>query len=122
MELHLLEARPNAKSFYQTNSDQALELYKITRAFADLQGDELVYDLYTGTGTIAQFVAKNAMKVMEEDYAPMTDGRASDVNRMQSAANLLYRFYLETRSDNPLPNESLNVFAKVSGIAVKVES
>jgi 23S rRNA (uracil1939-C5)-methyltransferase len=48
----------NAKSFYQTNSDQAYELYKITRDFAGLTGNEIVYDLYTGTGTIAQFVSK----------------------------------------------------------------
>lgn len=54
----------NAKSFYQTNSEQAYELYKITRDFAGLKGDELVYDLYTGTGTIAQFVSKKARKVI----------------------------------------------------------
>ena len=67
----------------------------------------------------------NTMKIMEKDYAPMSDGRASDANRMQSAANLLYRFYLETRSENPLSNESLNVFANsasVSDIPVRVES
>jgi xanthine dehydrogenase small subunit len=55
-----------------------------------------------------------AMKVMQQDYAPMTDMRASDKNRMQSATNLLYRFYLETRLVNPLTNESLNVFANTS--------
>ena len=68
---------------------------------------------------------KNAMKIMEQDYAPMSDGRASSDNRMQSAANLLYRFYLETRSENPLSNESLNVFANsadISDIPVRVES
>ena len=54
----------NAKSFYQTNSDQAYELYKIIRDFANLDGNELVYDLYTGTGTIAQFIAKKAKKVI----------------------------------------------------------
>ncbi len=54
----------NAKSFYQTNSEQAYELYKITREFAGLNGNELVYDLYTGTGTIAQFVSKKARKVI----------------------------------------------------------
>lgn len=52
------------KSFYQTNSEQAYELYKIARDFADLSGDELVYDLYTGTGTIANFIAKKAKKVV----------------------------------------------------------
>ncbi len=54
----------NAKSFYQTNSNQAFELYKIARNFAGLTGKELVYDLYTGTGTIALFVAKKAQKVV----------------------------------------------------------
>jgi 23S rRNA (uracil1939-C5)-methyltransferase len=59
-----LEFMIQAKSFYQTNSDQAFELYKITRDFAGLTGKELVYDLYTGTGTIAQFVAQKALKVV----------------------------------------------------------
>jgi len=57
-EMEGLKFSINAKSFYQTNSDQAYELYKITRDFAGLTGNELVYDLYTGTGTIAQFVSK----------------------------------------------------------------
>ena len=60
----------NAKSFYQTNSDQAYELYKITRDFAGLTGNEIVYDLYTGTGTIAQFVSKNAKKVIGVESVP----------------------------------------------------
>lgn len=60
----------NAKSFYQTNSEQAYELYKVTRDFAGLKGDELVYDLYTGTGTIAQFVSKNARKVIGVEAVP----------------------------------------------------
>jgi 23S rRNA (uracil1939-C5)-methyltransferase len=59
-----LKFRINAKSFYQTNSDQAYELYKIVRDFANLCGNELVYDLYTGTGTIAQFISKKAKKVI----------------------------------------------------------
>ena len=58
------------KSFYQTNSEQAYELYKITRDFAGLTGKELVYDLYTGTGTIAQFVAKKAKKVIGIEAVP----------------------------------------------------
>lgn len=60
----------NAKSFYQTNSDQAFELYKITRDFAGLTGSELVFDLYTGTGTIAQFVAAKAKKVIGVESVP----------------------------------------------------
>ena len=59
-----LQFRIQAKSFYQTNSDQAYELYKVTRDFAGLTGNEIVYDLYTGTGTIAQFVSKMAKKVI----------------------------------------------------------
>lgn len=60
----------NAKSFYQTNSGQAFELYKITRDFAKLSGSELVFDLYTGTGTIAQFVAAKAKKVIGIESVP----------------------------------------------------
>ncbi|WP_062055141.1 23S rRNA (uracil(1939)-C(5))-methyltransferase RlmD [Aquimarina longa] len=69
-EMEGLRFRINAKSFYQTNSKQAYELYKITRDFANLTGKELVYDLYTGTGTIAQFVAKNAKKVIGVEAVP----------------------------------------------------
>lgn len=69
-EMEGLKFKINAKSFYQTNSKQAYNLYKITREFADLSGDELVYDLYTGTGTIAQFVAKKAKKVVGIESVP----------------------------------------------------
>jgi 23S rRNA (uracil1939-C5)-methyltransferase len=69
-EMEGLKFKINAKSFYQTNSDQAYELYKLTRECADLSGDELVYDLYTGTGTIAQFVAKKAKKVVGVESVP----------------------------------------------------
>ena len=69
-EMEGLRFKINAKSFYQTNSDQAYNLYKITRDFAGLTGNELVYDLYTGTGTIAQFVAKNALKVIGVESVP----------------------------------------------------
>lgn len=57
-------------SFYQTNSEQAYEMYKIGREYAKLTGKEIVYDLYTGTGTIANFVAKNAKKVIGIEYVP----------------------------------------------------
>jgi len=63
-EMEDLKFKIGPKSFYQTNPEQAYELYKITRDFADLNGDETVYDLYTGTGTIAQFVSKKAKKVV----------------------------------------------------------
>ncbi|MDA9555529.1 23S rRNA (uracil(1939)-C(5))-methyltransferase RlmD [Pelobium sp.] len=69
-EMEGLKFRIGPKSFYQTNSLQAYELYKITRDFADLKGHELVYDLYTGTGTIANFVAKKAKKVVGVEYVP----------------------------------------------------
>ena len=69
-EMEGLRFKINAKSFYQTNSEQAYNLYKITRDFAGLTGKELVYDLYTGTGTIAQFVAKNALKVIGVESVP----------------------------------------------------
>ena len=65
-----LRFKINAKSFYQTNSEQAYELYKIARNFADLKGDEIVYDLYTGTGTIAQFIAKKAKTVIGVESVP----------------------------------------------------
>lgn len=58
------------KSFYQTNSEQAYKLYCITREFADLTGNETVYDLYTGTGTIANFVASKTNKVIGIEYVP----------------------------------------------------
>ena len=63
-----LQFRVGPKSFYQTNSDQAYELYKLTWQLADLKPDELVYDLYTGTGTIANFVAHHAKKVIGLEY------------------------------------------------------
>lgn len=69
-EMEGLKFKINAKSFYQTNSAQAFELYKITRDFAGLTGTELVYDLYTGTGTIAQFIAKHAKKVIGVESVP----------------------------------------------------
>jgi 23S rRNA (uracil1939-C5)-methyltransferase len=69
-EMEGLHFSINAKSFYQTNSDQAYELYKITREFAGLTGNETVYDLYTGTGTIAQFVSKKAKKVIGVEAVP----------------------------------------------------
>lgn len=69
-EMEGLQFKINAKSFYQTNSEQAYELYKITRDFAGLTGKELVYDLYTGTGTIAQFIAKEAKKVVGIEAVP----------------------------------------------------
>ncbi|WP_165026857.1 23S rRNA (uracil(1939)-C(5))-methyltransferase RlmD [Dysgonomonas sp. ZJ279] len=67
-EMEGLKFKIGPKSFYQTNSEQAYNLYKITRDFAGLTGNELVYDLYTGTGTIANFVARQAKKVVGIEY------------------------------------------------------
>ena len=69
-EMNGLKFKIGAKSFYQTNSAQAYELYKITKAFAGFKGDELVYDLYTGAGTIANFVAGSVKQVVGIEYVP----------------------------------------------------
>ena len=69
-EMEGLKFKIGPKSFYQTNSEQAYELYKIARSFAGLTGKELVYDLYTGTGTIANFVAHQARQVVGIEYVP----------------------------------------------------
>lgn len=65
-----LSFRVGLKSFYQTNSTQAKKLYEIAAAFAEFQGNELVYDLYTGTGTIANFIARKVKKVIGIEYVP----------------------------------------------------
>jgi 23S rRNA (uracil1939-C5)-methyltransferase len=77
----------NAKSFYQTNSEQAYELYKITRDFAGLTGNELVYDLYTGTGTIAQFVSKKAKKVIGVEAVPEAIADAKENAKRNNISN-----------------------------------
>jgi 23S rRNA (uracil1939-C5)-methyltransferase len=69
-EMEGLKFRVGPKSFYQTNSEQAYELYKVARSFAGLTGNELVYDLYTGTGTIANFVSRQAREVIGIEYVP----------------------------------------------------
>ena len=65
-----LKFKVGPKSFYQTNTEQAYHLYAVAREFAALTGNELVYDLYTGTGTIANFVARNAREVIGIEYVP----------------------------------------------------
>jgi len=69
-EMNGVKFRIGPKSFYQTNSVQALKLYEIARDFAGFKGDELVYDLYTGAGTIANFVAGNVREVVGVEYVP----------------------------------------------------
>lgn len=86
-EMEGLKFRIGPKSFYQTNSEQAYELYKVAREFADLQGNEVVYDLYTGTGTIANFVAKKAKQVIGIEYveAAIEDAKLnSQVNAIEN--------------------------------------
>ena len=81
-EMEGLRFKIGPKSFYQTNSLQACKLYGITREFADLHGGETVYDLYTGTGTIAQFVSGKASKVIGIEYVPeaIADARINTAN------------------------------------------
>jgi len=86
-EMEGLKFSINAKSFYQTNSDQAYELYKITRDFAGLTGNELVYDLYTGTGTIAQFVSKKAGKVIGVEAVPEAIADAKENAKRNNITN-----------------------------------
>ena len=85
-----LKFKVGPKSFYQTNNDQAYKLYKITRDFANLSGNELVYDLYTGTGTIANFVAKKAKKVIGIEYVPEAIEDAKINSSLNSITNIDY--------------------------------
>ena len=82
-EMEGLRFRVGPKSFYQTNSRQAYELYKVVRDFAGLTGNEFVYDLYTGTGTIANFVSRRARKVVGVEYVP----EAIEDAKVNSACN-----------------------------------
>ncbi|MBQ3812365.1 MAG: 23S rRNA (uracil(1939)-C(5))-methyltransferase RlmD [Bacteroidales bacterium] len=75
------------KSFYQTNSRQAYRLYSVAREFAALEGHEVVYDLYTGTGTIAQFVSRKATKVVGIEYVPEAIEDAKDNARRNHIEN-----------------------------------
>jgi 23S rRNA (uracil1939-C5)-methyltransferase len=84
-EMEGLKFRINAKSFYQTNSEQAYQLYKVTREFAQIQASDIVYDLYTGTGTIANFVARQAAKVVGIEYV---DAAIEDA-KINSQLNLI---------------------------------
>ena len=85
-----LRFKVGAKSFYQTNTDQAYHLYSIARSFANLTGNELVYDLYTGTGTIANFVAKKAKKVIGIEYVPEAIEDAKINSKINNIVNTLF--------------------------------
>lgn len=85
-----LQFKIGPKSFYQTNSDQAYVLYQVAREFAGLTGNELVYDLYTGTGTIAQFVAKSSSKVIGIEYVPEAIADAKENSRINGITNVVF--------------------------------
>ena len=88
-EMEGLRFKVGPKSFYQTNSEQAYNLYKVARTFANLTGEELVYDLYTGTGTIANFVSKQARKVIGIEYVPeaIEDAKInSSINQIENTS------------------------------------
>ncbi len=85
-----LQFKVGPKSFYQTNTEQAYELYKVARSFAGLTGNELVFDLYTGTGTIANFVAKQAKQVIGIEYVPEAIEDAKVNARLNGLDNTLF--------------------------------
>lgn len=85
-----LRFKVGPKSFYQTNTEQAYELYKVARNFAGLTGNELVYDLYTGTGTIANFVAHQARQVIGIEYVPEAIEDAKVNAEINGLANTLF--------------------------------
>lgn len=89
-EMEDLKFKVGPKSFYQTNTEQAYELYKVARSFAGLTGDELVYDLYTGTGTIANFVAHQARKVIGIEYVPEAIEDAKVNSAINNISNTLF--------------------------------
>lgn len=89
-EMEGLKFRVGPKSFYQTNSRQAHELYKVVRNFAELTGKELVYDLYTGTGTIANFVARKARKVIGIEYVSDAIEDAKVNSKVNGIENTLF--------------------------------
>jgi len=86
-EMEGLQFKIGPKSFYQTNSEQAYELYKITREFADIKASDIVYDLYTGTGTIANFVARQAKKVIGVEYVPEAIEDAIENSKLNNINN-----------------------------------
>ena len=89
-EMEGLRFKVGPKSFYQTNSEQAYNLYKVAREFAGLTGDELVYDLYTGTGTIANFVSRKAKKVIGIEYVPEAIEDAKVNSAINNITNTLF--------------------------------
>ena len=89
-ELDGLKFRIHPKSFFQTNTRQALNLYRITKEFAQLSGSEVVYDLYTGTGTIALYVARQAKRVIGMEYIAEAIEDARENARFNEIGNALF--------------------------------
>ncbi|MCK9254770.1 MAG: 23S rRNA (uracil(1939)-C(5))-methyltransferase RlmD [Bacteroidales bacterium] len=89
-DLDGLKFRIDAKSFFQTNTEQALNLYNKTVEFADIQANDLVYDLYTGTGTIANFIAKNCKKVVGIDSVPEAIADAKKNSELNNISNTVF--------------------------------
>ncbi|MGM9825362.1 MAG: 23S rRNA (uracil(1939)-C(5))-methyltransferase RlmD [Paludibacteraceae bacterium] len=89
-EMEGLQFKVGPKSFYQTNTEQAYELYKVARDFAELTGEERVFDLYTGTGTIANFVAKQAKQVIGIEYVPEAIEDAKVNAKLNNLDNTLF--------------------------------
>lgn len=89
-QMEELKFKVGPKSFYQTNTEQAYHLYSVAREFAALTGNELVYDLYTGTGTIANFVARNARKVIGIEYVPEAIEDAKINSEINGIGNTLF--------------------------------
>ncbi len=108
-EMEGLKFKIGAKSFYQTNSAQAYELYKVARDFANLKGNEIVYDLYTGTGTIANFISKQAKKVIGIEYVPEA---ISDANENASINNIRNTFFFSGDIKNVLDSNFINEHGK----------
>ncbi|TXI14070.1 MAG: 23S rRNA (uracil(1939)-C(5))-methyltransferase RlmD [Pedobacter sp.] len=96
-EMDGLKFKISAKSFYQTNSNQAYELYQIVKEFASFQGNEIVYDLYTGAGTIANFIASSVKAVIGIEYVPT----AIEDAKINSSINNIHntRFYAGDMKD-----------------------
>ncbi len=101
-EMEGLKFKISPKSFYQTNSEQAYNLYKFTREFAGLKGSELVYDLYTGTGTIANFVARSCKKVIGVEYI---EDAVKDARENSKANNIENTFFTSGDMKDVLTNE-----------------
>jgi 23S rRNA (uracil1939-C5)-methyltransferase len=89
-QMEELQFKIGPKSFYQTNSEQAYHLYKVVREFAQLQGNEIVYDLYTGTGTIANFIAGNVKKVVGIEYVADAIEDARENSKLNNITNTVF--------------------------------